>query len=50
VSDATVDVGRAQRRTAAAVADWPSLDADRDLPALCEAALRAVAEAGIPQA
>jgi aminoglycoside phosphotransferase family enzyme/predicted kinase len=49
VSDATVEVGRMQRRTAVAVADWPSLDADQDLPALCEAALRALAEAGIVQ-
>jgi aminoglycoside phosphotransferase family enzyme/predicted kinase len=47
VSDATVEVGRMQRRTAAAVADWPSLDADQELPALREAALRTLARAGI---
>ncbi len=47
VSDATVDIGRAQRRNAPRVADWPNLDADAGLPRLREAAAGALARAGI---
>jgi aminoglycoside phosphotransferase family enzyme/predicted kinase len=47
VSDATVDVGRAQRRKPVSVTDWPSLDADADRPALREAALRTLERDGI---
>jgi aminoglycoside phosphotransferase family enzyme/predicted kinase len=47
VSDATVEVGRAQRRAAPAVADWPSLDANLGVEALRDAAMRQLAKAGI---
>ena len=46
VSDATVEIGRAQRRRAPAVTDWPNLDADIELPALCKAAAGALRRAG----
>lgn len=46
-SDATVEVGRAQRRTAETVADWPVLDADGGLAPLREAAAHRLAEVGI---
>jgi predicted kinase len=47
VSDATVEVGRVQRRNAAHVADWPNLDADLGLARLREAAAVTLARAGI---
>jgi predicted kinase len=47
VSDATVEVGRAQRRAAPAAADWPSLDANLGVEALRDAAMRQLAKAGI---
>jgi len=47
VSDATVEVGRAQRKVAPHVADWLKLDADADLARLTEAAMQCLARAGI---
>lgn len=47
VSDATVEVGRAQRRDAAHVTDWPNLDADAGLARLRQAAAKTLARAGI---
>lgn len=46
-SDATVEVGRAQRRGARTVADWPVLDANGGPAPLREAAAQRLAEAGI---
>ena len=48
VSDATVDVGRAQRANAAPIEDWQSLDADRDPSALAAAAGALLASRGLP--
>jgi aminoglycoside phosphotransferase family enzyme/predicted kinase len=47
VSDATVAVGRAQRRAAPVVADWPVLDADAGIEALRDAAVQRLADSGI---
>jgi len=47
VSDATVDIGRAQRRNAEAVTDWPALNADIGVADLCKAAAPLLAKAGI---
>jgi predicted kinase len=47
VSDATVDIGRAQRRSAESVTDWPNLNADMDIADLCKAAAPLLAKVGI---
>jgi aminoglycoside phosphotransferase family enzyme/predicted kinase len=47
VSDATVEIGRAQREKAVTVADWSRLDSDVGVAALCEAAAPLIAAAGI---
>jgi aminoglycoside phosphotransferase family enzyme/predicted kinase len=46
-SDATVDIGRAQRQTAEPVSDWPTLNADMGIADLCAAAAPLLAKAGI---
>lgn len=48
VSDATVEVGRAQRTGAEPVSDWTTLNADADLPALTTAAAQLLAAQGFP--
>jgi aminoglycoside phosphotransferase family enzyme/predicted kinase len=47
VSDATVEVGRAQRRAAPSVTDWSVLDADDGIEPLREAAIEQLAARGI---
>lgn len=47
VSDATVEIGRAQREKPVTVSDWRSLDADVGVAALCDAAAPLLAAAGI---
>ncbi len=47
VSDATVEIGRAQREKPVTVDDWPRLDADTGVAALCDAAAPLLAAAGI---
>jgi len=46
-SDATVDIGRAQRQDAKPVSDWPTLNADRGVADLCKAAAPLLAKAGV---
>lgn len=47
VSDATVEVGKAQRRNAVTVSDWTRLNADIGISKLCGAAEPLLANAGI---
>lgn len=47
VSDATVEIGRAQREKTVTVSDWSRLDADVGIPALCAAAAPLLTAAGI---
>ena len=48
VSDATVEVGRAQRAKAEPIDDWQILDADQDGPALAAAAADLLRARGLP--
>jgi len=47
VSDATVEIGQAQRKASVTVDDWSRLDADVGIAALCGAAAPLLAAAGI---
>lgn len=47
VSDATVEVGKAQRRDAVTVSDWARLNADIGISKLCNAAAPMLTKAGI---
>lgn len=49
VSDATVEIGRAQRKNAGTVADWAALDANAGIEALRGAAVQRLEEAGVAE-